>query len=249
MKPIIVVPNYIITEELRELATTALKSMRATADICIVSVDDGSPLDTGFLGPLSDHVIRMHHNVGFAKACNTGLRWALRHKAGYIGCANNDIEVFPGWLEALVEPFEKFEEVGITGLVASKDRDEAARSRGRKITQGGLLDHHMQAGGLWLSTKPVLKLVGLFDERFEIGGEEDVDLFMRMHDQHGLKIIMSDKSMFWHKEGATRWNTEVDGFKERNKAIEQGNYDRYAAKWGYDIRERGIPFYEEILEE
>lgn len=249
-RPIIVVPHYIATEELRELATNALKSMRQTADVYIISVDDGSPLDTKFLRQLSDAYICLAQNSGFAKACNAGLRYALEMKdVYYIGCANNDIEVFDGWLEALVEPFEKWQDVGITGLVASRDKDEARRERGRKITSGGLLNGHMQAGGLWMSTKPVLDKVGLFDEQFEVGGEEDVDLFMRMLYQHGLQLIMSDKSMFWHKEGATRWNDEIEpGFKDKNKAIEQINYDRYAQKWGYDIRTRGIPFTEEVLE-
>lgn len=249
-KPIIVIPHYIATEELKDLATNTVKSMSLTADVFIVSVDDGSPLDTTFLKEISDKVLTMPKNSGFAKACNTGLNWALKQDVTYIGCANNDIEVYDGWLESLTEPFEKWDEVGITGLVSSKDKYEARTSKGRKVTQGGLLNSHMQSGGLWMSTKEVLSTVGLFDEQFEVGGEEDVDLFMRMHDKYGFKLIMSDKSMFWHKEGATRWNDSIEtGFKDRNKAIEAKNYDKYAKKWGYDIRERGIPFYEEILED
>lgn len=247
-KPIIVIPHYIITEELKQLATNTIKGMRDTADVYIVSVDDGSPLDTSFLRPISDIVITQDENMGFAKTCNNGLEYALEQKAHYIGCANNDIEVQDGWLEALIEPYKKWDNVGITGLVGTKDRKEL-KEPGRKITEGGLLDEKMQSGGLWLSTKPVLQKVGLFDERFEVGGEEDVDLFLRMRDTFGLLIIMSDKSIFWHKEGATRWNDEIGGFKERNQAIEQNNYDRFAAKWGFDIRERGLNFYEHTLEQ
>ncbi len=251
MKPIFIIPHYIATEELHQLSVNTIRSMRETSDVYIISVDDGSPLDTSFLMELSDEVVTMSKNSGFARACNAGFEKALsRRDTHYVGCANNDIEVFDGWLEALVEPFERYEDVGITGLVASKDKDEARRSKGRKVTQGGLLNDKMQSGGLWLSTKEVLDTVGVFDVQFERGGEEDVDLFMRMHDWFGMKLIMSDKSMFWHKEGATRWNDEIKpGFKEKNKAIEQKNYDKYAEKWGYDIRERGIPFYEEILEQ
>lgn len=250
-KPVIVIPHYIATHELRRLAENTIRSMRETADVYIISVSDGSPLDISFLLDISDDVVIIGKNSGFAVACNAGLERALDVEgAYYIGCANNDIEVYEGWIEALIEPFEKWDDVGITGLVSSKDKDEASRARGRKITQGGLLNHHMQSGGLWMSVKPVLEHVGLFDERFEVGGEEDVDLFMRMHDKFGLKLIMSDKSMFWHKEGATRWNDEVEpDYKAKNKAIEEKNYAKYAEKWGYDIRERGIPFYEEILED
>lgn len=251
MKPIFVVPHYIATEELRELATNTLKSMKETADVYIISVDDGSPMDTEFLMPLSDCYRRLDSNRGFAKAVNAGLDWALQQKdAHYIGHANNDIVVFPGWLEALQEPFDKWDNVGITGLVSTKNFEEAKNHRGRKITEGGLLNDRMQSGGLWLSTKPLLEEVGLFDEQFEVGGEEDVDLFLRMRDTYGKHIVMSDKSMFWHKEGATRWNDEIaEGYRQRNKAIEQVNYSKFAKKWGFDIRERGLNFYEYVLEE
>lgn len=249
MRPTIIMPHYIATEELKQLSINAIRSMRETSDVFIVSVDDGSPMDTTFLEEISDKFIQMSENSGFAKACNTGFKWAIEQGSYYIGCANNDIEVFEGWIEALIEPFTKWDDVGITGLVASKDRKEAETFRGRVITTGGLLRHHMQAGGLWLSVRPVLEHIGLFDEQFFMGCE-DVDLFMRMHDKYGLKIVMSDKSMFWHKEGATRWNDNVEpGYKAKNKVKDEENYDKYAKKWGYDIRERGIPFYEEILEE
>lgn len=243
----VVMPHYIATRELRELATKAIQSMRKTSDVYIISVDDGSPMDVDFLRPISDIVITMDENSGFAKACNAGLEYALEQGHHYIGCANNDIEVEKGWLEALIEPFTRWDNVGITGLVGTKDR-EKVKDVGRKITEGGLLDEKMQSGGLWLSTKPVLREVGLFDEQFEVGGEEDVDLFLRIRDEHKKLIVMSDKSIFWHKEGATRWNEELEGFKERNKAAEDKNYERFADKWGFDIRERGLNFYEHVLE-
>lgn len=244
----IVVPHYIITEELEELATNALKSMQHD-DVFLVSVNDGSPRDVTFLDELSGKVLHLDTNSGFAKASNTGLRWAIEQDdAEYVGCANNDIEVRQDWLDALTYPFKAFDNVGITGLVASKDRAEVARHYGNTITHGGLINDKMQSGGLWLSTKEVLGHVGLFDEQFEVGGEEDVDLFLRMRDTYDYLIVMSNMSMFWHKEGATRWNEEVEGLKEFNKQAEEKNYDRFAKKWGFDIRAHGLRFYEEVLE-
>ena len=88
----------------------------------------------------------------------------------------------------------------------------------------------------------------VLDEQFRVGGEEDVDLFLRIF-SIGYRMVMSGHSCFWHKEGATRWNDEVrPGFRERNKEIEQKNYDRFAAKWGYDIRTQGLRFFERVLE-
>jgi GT2 family glycosyltransferase len=245
-------PHYIATEELVQLATNAIKSMKES-DVFIVSVDDGSPMDTAFLDDISDHVIHLKKNSGFAIACNTGIHWALEQGAEYIGQANNDIEVFDGYLEALMYPYSKWDDVGITGLISSKLRilhntpiDDYIVP---KITDGGLLNHWMMSGGLWLSTAEVLKRVGLFDEQFKIGGEEDVDLFIRIREA-GYKMVMSGYSCFWHKEGATRWNEEIQpGFRARNKALEEKNYDRFAKKWGYDIRTDGLRFAEQVIEE
>lgn len=244
-------PHYIATKELKELATDAINSMKKKA--FIVSVDDGSPMDTKFLDDISGKVIRLEENSGFAKACNAGFNWALDQDVEYVGCANNDIKCYHGWLEALLEPFRKWDNVGITGIVHSKDKEVARTEKGTKITEGGLLDEKMQNGGLWLSTKETLCTIApdkkVFDERFEIGGEEDVDLFLTIRDVFGMLIVMSNKSVIWHKEGATRWNDEVEpGYKAKNKAIEQANYDRFASKWGFDIREKGLNFYEYILE-
>lgn len=248
-------PHYIITDELRELAKVAIDSIKSTSTTKVISVDDGSPLDTSFLEDHSDHTIHLKKNSGFGKACNAGFRYVLsKDDASFIGCANNDIEVYQGWVDALIEPYGKWPDVGITGLVASKDKAIAEASRGRKITQGGLLNDHMQSGGLWLMSRMSFdavydkKLNTLFDERFAIGGEEDVDLFLRVREA-GYGMVMSDKSCFWHKEGATRWNEEIAGFKERNKKIEDNNYDKFAEKWGYDIRQRGLRFTEEVLED
>lgn len=89
----------------------------------------------------------------------------------------------------------------------------------------------------------------IFDTDYKIGGEEDVHLFNRIF-QAGYKMVMSGYSCFWHKEGATRWNDDIEiGFKEKNKQIEQVNYDRFKDKWGYDIRTDGLRWHEEVIEE
>lgn len=255
MKTYIVIPQYIATPELEELATQMLESLAKTGkDIEIISVNDHSPLDTDFLKKYSSVVINNPSNLGFGKTCNIGFKWVLENSEEdcYIVCANNDIEVFKGWQEALIEPFNLFDNVGLTGLISSRERIingiPVERYQVKRITEGGLLDYWMESGGLWMSKKSILEKVGLFDEQFEVGGLEDIDLFLRIRDTFGMKIIMSGKNCFWHKEGATRWNDEIaEGFKDRNKAIEEVNYEKFNNKWGFDVRKEGLRFYEDIL--
>lgn len=251
MKPAIVIPNYIATEELKQLSINTIKSMRDTSNVHIIAVDDGSPMDTSFLDKIADVTIHSPTNNGFAITCNKGFELALANGYKFIGCANNDIEVFDGWIENLLYPFHAYEDCGITGLISSKERiiDGTPINKFQipKLTSGGLLNHWMQSGGLLMTKADVLNDIGLYDESFIYGGEEDVDLFLRCREKY--QIIMSGYSCFWHKEGATRWNDEIEpGYKERNKKIEEGNYDLFEKKWGWDIRKEGLHFYEEVLE-
>ena len=61
---------------------------------------------------------------------------------------------------------------------------------------------------------------------------------------------MSARSIFWHKEGATRWRDEPVGgaksYKEENKTIEEENLQKFTKKWGYNYWTKTI-FFEEVL--
>jgi len=145
------------------------------------------------------------------------------------------------------EPFDMYDNVGITGLISSRHRKLAEvpieEFSIQKITDGGLLNDWMQSGGLWMTKKSILEDIGMFDEQFRTGGYEDVDIFLRARDSFGMKIIMSGKSCFWHKEGATRW---IPKDKEKNKAVENDNYKKFIKKWGYDPHESN-PWIEKVL--
>ncbi len=236
-------PNYIVTEELKDYATAAIKSFRDSwKDFELIVVDDGSPMDTTFLKELADIYIRNEKNSGFAISCNNGFKRAFKElgdENGYIVCANNDIEVYPRSQEELIFPHNEFDNVAITGIchrsIKEVDGKHLSEIRESKIVEGGQAAV-MQDGGLWMSTKKVLKKVGLFDEQFIRGGLEDVDLFLRMRDTFGMKIIMSQRAWYYHAEGKTRWNQTkneyINNFNITSKQLEAGNMKKFQEKWG-----------------
>jgi GT2 family glycosyltransferase len=269
----IVIPNYIVNEKQKLLAINAIASFRRTCNYKIVAVDDGSPMDTTFLMGIVDHYIKLPRNVGFAKACNAGFRFLYEYffvvpaeehdgyypaklltleslEDYYIVCANNDIEVYPGWEEAMREPFERFENVGVTGLPGRRfkmiDGKPITDYVEDRITEGGRLGQFMQQGALWMSRKSVLEKVGIFDEKFERGGMEDVDLFLRMRDTYGMKIVMSGKSVFWHEEGATRFKTNQEMEQEFRQA-DLDNEAKFEKKWGFNYRQTPNVWHENPL--
>lgn len=93
----------------------------------------------------------------------------------------------------------------------------------------------------------------IFDEDFRRGGYEDVSLFLRARDTFGMKIIMNGCAIYWHKQGATRWNSEkigaVNNFGLESKSIENDNLDRFIDKWGFNPHTRQIWFNNEIYNE
>jgi O-antigen biosynthesis protein len=240
-KTYVVMPNYIVTDELLELAINSVKSFKENSDAIVITVDDGSPMDISGLIGISDYYIRNKENSGFGISCNNGFKkvFEIEKEDCYIICANNDIEINKKVVPALKEPFELYDNVAITGVVTYKDKIVDGKTLEHQyfdeIVQGGVLRGWMQDGGLWMSKKSVLEKIGLFDEQYIRGGYEDIDLFLRAKDTFGMKIVMSGHAAYWHKQGATRWNCEQNGFINNfgveSKNIEGENLVRFINKW------------------
>lgn len=251
MRHFVVMPIYAVSERLLTLTLNAIKSFKDTEpSVAVVAVIDGPAIPGAVeqIQAVSDHIFVKEFNTGFANTCNTGFKLVfslLDGADGYIICANNDIEVFPGWLQAMQRPFGMFDRVGMTGLISSKERiidgKPISERKIQRITDGGRLDDWMMSGGLWMARAETLRQVGLFDEQFLRGGLEDVDLFLRVRDKHNLRIIMSGESCFWHAEGATRWSDDAGaGFGKESKAIEDENLKKFIKKWGFSYWDRQI---------
>ena len=253
MKTYVIIPQFLITDELVELAENCIKTYREFSDCIIISVDDAGeydkPKDAERVLNLSDYVVRYDKNRGFGRACNAGFLKAFE-LAGeddcYIICSNNDIEINRKTVPALKEPFEidmfwNPDNVAITGIISSTHKTWEMGSMEnmdwRCYASGGLLRDRMQDGGLWMSKKSILEKIGLFDEQFIRGGFEDIDLFLRARDTFGMLIIMSGRAVYWHKQGATRWSSmkvgAVNDFGVESKRIEDENHKKFFKKWGY----------------
>lgn len=255
MKTYIVIPQFLVTDELVQLAEDCIQSYRDSADVFIISVDDAGEYKKADRADevlaKSDLVITNERNSGFAITCNNGFRWIFENEKEdcYIICSNNDILVHDRVIPELKRPFELFDNVGISGIWSTKEKDlfEGKPLRewnGRRMSKDGLLGDRMQDGGLWCSKKLILQKIGIFDEMFLRGGYEDCDIFLRVRDNFGMMIVMSNFAVYWHKQGATRWNTEkigaVNNFGLESKSIESENLQKFIKKWGYNPHTRQI---------
>jgi len=236
MKTYIVIPHYIITPHVAQLAKDAIKSFKETCDCVIISCDDQSPYeDVKFLEEMSDVYIRNEKNLGFAGNCNVGFRWILENvkEDADIVCVNNDIEVYEGWYEE----FKRIQGlVGgriIGGLGYKEKGFPPDKKNANYVSIGGYLEDWMFPGGFYMINKTVLEDYGLYDEGFEHGGYEDIDLFLRWKNA-GEKLVIAPRVHYWHEEGATRFSERE--LKTQNKA-EVNNRKYFETKNGFDAHE------------
>ena len=80
----------------------------------IIVVDDGSSDQTRELETIVEG-IKVIHNKDPSDSSALAKKALLRLKGEYVVLQNNDTEVTSGWLDALVEGFETFDNVGLVG--------------------------------------------------------------------------------------------------------------------------------------
>ncbi len=185
-------------------------------------------------------------NLGFLKHAN----WAVAQTKGkYILLLNNDTELTPGAIDALVETARTTPDVGLVGskLVYPDGRlqeaggivwdDASAWNYGRledpdKPEFNYVRDADYISGASILVPRTVWDRLGGFDETFTPAYYEDTDLAFRLR-QNGLRVLYQPASMVIHYEGASHGTDTNSGIK----AHQITNQARMREKWLPTLRE------------
>ncbi len=148
-------------------------------------------------------------NRGFSAGNNQGVA-----KAGgdYICLLNNDVLVADGWLEDLIDAFDRDERIGMVGAVTNKASgmqilknipytDDAGfypfADNWRAQHQGEVTPRRRLAGFVMLTGRTVYEQVQGFDEGYGLGNFEDDDISLKIR-AAGYALMVHDGTYIHH---------------------------------------------------
>ncbi|OCC14270.1 Glycosyltransferase [Dissulfuribacter thermophilus] len=245
---------------LKSLSTTKNRS-----SFEVIVVDDASTDDTPQMMQEMKGVtyIRSEKNQGFVGSCNVGAQKARGEKIVFL---NNDTTVSDGWLDALLDTFPRFKNVGLVGakLVYPDGRLQEAGgiifNDGSGMNFGKWDDPSLPqynyvrevdycSGAAICVPKKLFFEIGGFDTRYSPAYYEDTDLAMEVR-RRGYRVLYQPHSVVIHHEGVTAGRDTSSGVKR----YQEINKLKFLEKWkevlekdhfspdtsSYLFRERGI---------
>lgn len=179
----VIIPCWIIDEIQLKLTYSCIDSIRATSDVELIIIDNGSVLGKEYLQSEADIYIPFEKNMGYVKAINAGF--AIAH-GKYIVAGNNDYRMVSGWEEAQIEVLDKVNEAGIACL-----HTEGSPKAEQFWEETGT------PGGWWMIKRETLDKLGYLDEIF-FNVFADYDFLWRMRKETGLRVIATPKVTVYH---------------------------------------------------
>jgi len=164
----------------------------------LILIDNASTDNTPqFLEFLHRHggqttVIFNKENLGWSKGLNQGIKAS---KAEYLCFLNNDTILTKHWLNSMLSAFYTFKDVGAVVPVSDKTsgRQNILYNNGKDTWEEAIYF----TGLCILMPRDVIDEIGLFDERFGLGGQADLDYAIRIR-KAGYKIIIARNVFIKH---------------------------------------------------
>lgn len=239
MKPI---PIVIVSHNTLPYTRRAIESVMAyshypfSVPYRLIVVDNGSTDGTvEYLIDLegSCDLCLADSNLGWIKGVNRGLEMALDcYDPDYTIISNSDI-VIPGdpwWLHKYIELLQD-EEVGAVGPVSNFVMGLQKYEFNPQLPPVHKAKFLI---GFFVAVKAkVLREIGLLDERFGLGGNDDLDLSIRIR-QAGYKLLINRRAFVFHYGSRTLLQKDVFDGWEGIKREDERTRVLLVEKWGQE---------------
>lgn len=209
-------------------------------------------------------VILNERNETFSRANNQG---AMIAQGDVLVFLNNDTKPLAGWLDALVETFDRDASIGIQGgkLLYPNNTIQHAGIVYGPVQSGMNLHYHiylcmehsaacvnkarefqMLTGAMLAIRRSVFDAIGGFDEHY-VFGHEDLDLCLAAR-KHGYKVWYNPQFSAYHFESMTKKSEGLEKFELRLQdpnSIDAKNYRYFHDKWRGVLRVDAREYYAE----
>ncbi|WP_053732109.1 glycosyltransferase [Nocardia sp. NRRL S-836] len=229
----------------------SIESVHSTVPFEVIVVDDASPDDSAdkLAACTGVQLVRTPRNLGFIGACNLGAEKARSELLLFL---NNDTEVTPGWLEALVETANSDDRIGLVGaklVYPDGTLQEAggiiwSDATGWNYGRNGdpndqavnvVRDVDYCSGAAILVRRDLFERIGGFDTRYAPAYYEDTDLAFAIR-ASGHRVVVQPKAVVVHHEGISHGKDVSSGVKRHQEL----NRTVFAEKWA-DALSRQLP--------
>jgi len=181
-------------------------------DYELILVDNASEDGVTMMMNHADIYVRNKENLGCSGGWNQGLRVS---NGEYIVIMNNDVYIYDGWLDGLINPL-KNKNIGFSTpdvlqhLAEFKDihpkdfasLNEEAQDKTNVNVFFPFRKREDGFGSLFAARRELYNAIGTFDENFKFGMFEDRDMWIRAHDA-GYKKIRTQGCWISHIGNAT----------------------------------------------
>jgi O-antigen biosynthesis protein len=228
------------------------------AGIEVIVIDDASPdAATACLAEIDGIRLLVNpSNLGFLRSCN-----AAAHAASgkFLLFLNNDTQVQPDWLDALLTPFRTQTGVGAVGSMLLYSDGRLQEAGGIIWDDGsgwnyGRLDDPQRpvynylrevdycSGASLMVRRILFNQLGGFDDVYAPAYCEDSDLAFRLRDA-GYKVLYQPRSRIVHFEGISHGRELSGGIK----AYQARNQEIFRARWQSVLSREHLPNGEHVL--
>jgi len=253
----VIIPSYGQVEHvLRCLASLAAAPPAASFEVLLVDDASGDPRVPGLAAVQGLRLILREQNLGFLRSCNAA---ATEARGEFLFFLNDDTEVMPGAIDALLHLLEARPDAGMVGarlLYPDGLQQEAGgiiwrdgtgwnygrRDDPRKPEYNYVREADYISGAAIMLPRARWAEMGGFDEHYLPAYCEDSDLAFRLR-AAGWKVLYQPRAMIIHHEGASHGTDTNAGIK----AHQVTNGRKLLERWRATLERDALPPGQRVL--